>query len=307
MVIRTRSIAKASGLEAGSPGRADPLEILDQLLITRLIVTGADLKFRRFPFRQEESIPSEPRLILIRRGRAEFHMDNFTLTAGPGMMILLPAWIRRSWKTTRQPGFVSVAWCRFSSSGAHLHDLATPLYQTLENPRLELEAVQRIVLRLRTGHSADAQVAEGELKALLGRFLRHARAPDHAACHHTRPLSCGQQGVQLAVQHMRSHFSQGNVLRGLPKTAGLHPKYFRSLFRRTTGVTPGNYLIRLRMRAARYYQHETAMRVKEVAAAVGYRDAFYFSRMYRRFWGHAPTLDRPIHQAASEREPGARR
>jgi len=121
----------------------------------------------------------------------------------------------------------------------------------------------------------------------------------------TRPLSCGEQGVQLAVQHMRTHFSEGNVLRGLAKTACLHPKYFRSLFRRTTGVTPGNYLIRLRMRAARYYQHETAMRVKEVAAAVGYRDAFYFSRLYRRFWGHAPTLDRPIHQSDGEPEAGA--
>lgn len=288
-----------------SPVRADPLEILDQLLITRLIVTGADLKVRRFPFRQEESIPSEPRLILIRRGRAEFHMENFTLTAGPGMMILLPAWVRRSWKTTRQPGFVSVAWCRFSSSGAHLHDLATPLYQSLANPRLELETIQRIVLRLRTGHSADAQVAEGELKALLGRFLRDATVPDHAPRLNTRPLSCGQQGIQLAVQHMRTHFSDGNVLRGLAKTACLHPKYFRSLFRRTTGVTPGNYLIRLRMRAARYYQHETAMRVKEVAAAVGYRDAFYFSRLYRRFWGHAPTLDRPIHQSDGDPETGA--
>ena len=50
-----------------SPVRADPLEILDQLLITRLIVMVSEMKFRRFPFELEESISSEPRLILIRR------------------------------------------------------------------------------------------------------------------------------------------------------------------------------------------------------------------------------------------------
>jgi len=107
-----------------------------------------------------------------------------------------------------------------------------------------------------------------------------------------KSLSCGEHGIEAALEHLRSHFREPKALREVSRIAGLHPKYFRVLFRKYTGLTPSGYLMQLRMRAARYYQHESSLRVKEVASAVGYDDPFYFSRLYRRYWGHAPTDDR---------------
>ncbi len=278
---------------------SDPLEMMDQLLIARLIVTAAETKFRRYPFELAESIPSEPRLMLIRRGRVEFQIDNSRILGEAGSMILMPPWIRRSWKIMKRPGYVSLSWCRFNSSGAHLHDLAYAIHRKVDDLSLEAGAIERLSLSLQSENAADGLVAEGELKSILARFLRKIALPDNPRLMNIRPLSCGEQGVQRAVQHMRTNIADANVLRSLAKVAGLHPKYFRAIFRRATGMTPGNYLIRLRMRAARYYQHDSVMRVKEVAAAVGYQDAFYFSRLYRRFWGHAPTQDRRIHQSST--------
>jgi len=266
-----------------------PVKILDQLLVTRLIVTAAELKVRHAPYSLEESIPSEPRLMLVRRGAAEYRIDDFTCRLGPGQMIFMPAWVRRTWTVAAKPGLTSLAWCRFSSTGSLLSDWTTPILGKVPDLDLESASFQRMARLMAQKNQGAALEAEGELKAVLARFFAHA--PVHGITR-TKALSCGEHGIEQALQYLRTHFPEPKVLRDLAKVAGLHPKYFRVLFRKHTGLTPSSYLIQLRMRAARYYQHESSLRVKEVASAVGYDDPFYFSRLYRKYWGHAPTDDR---------------
>lgn len=265
------------------------MKILDRILVTRLVVTAADLKLRRAPYELEESIPSEPRLMLIRRGAADYKIDGFSCRLRKGQMIFMPAWVKRTWQVASKPGYTSLAWCRFSSTESELKDLTQPVLCSVDDLELEIasfERIARLVAQKTTSHSLEA---EGELKAILARFFSHAPP---TAIERKKALSCGEHGIEESLEYMRVHFAEPKALREVAKIAGLHPKYFRVLFRKYTGLTPGGYLMQLRMRAARYYQHESRMRVKEVASAVGYDDPFYFSRLYRKFWGHAPTDDR---------------
>ena len=75
-------------------------------------------------------------------------------------------------------------------------------------------------------------------------------------------------------------------------SAGLSAGYFRTAFRRLTGMSARAYLTAQRMRAARFYLRETSMSIKEIAAACGYQDALYFSRHYKEYWRHAPSAER---------------
>ena len=70
--------------------------------------------------------------------------------------------------------------------------------------------------------------------------------------------------------------------------------YFRRLFRRITGLSPQQYVMRVRMTAAKAQLERSNLSVKEVARAAGYQDALYFSRVYRRYFGHTPTDDRNL-------------
>ncbi len=238
--------------------------------------------------------------MLIRRGLAEYQIDDFSCRLGKGQMIFMPAWVRRSWSVVPKPGVTSLAWCRFSSAQSELRDLTLPIIHKVNDLDLETASFERLAaLLLRKNPSAMLE-AEGELKAILSRFFAHAPMPPNVR---QKPLSCGEQGIEKVLQHLRTHFTDPKVLRNLSQIAGLHPKYFRLLFRQHTGLTPSAYLIQLRMRAARYHQHESSLRVKEVASAVGYDDPFYFSRLYRRFWGHAPTDDRKSIQSVPDEAP----
>jgi AraC-like DNA-binding protein len=63
--------------------------------------------------------------------------------------------------------------------------------------------------------------------------------------------------------------------------------YFRRAFRDKIGLTPRKFMEFKRMEKARNML-ATGQRVKETAAKLGFSDAYYFSRMFRRHMGASP-------------------
>ena len=69
------------------------------------------------------------------------------------------------------------------------------------------------------------------------------------------------------------------------------PMAMRRLFQRSCGVTPLGYLTELRLnRAAQLLgcSDRSGLSVIDIARACGYRDALYFSRMFKRKFGVSP-------------------
>ncbi|RDU22176.1 AraC family transcriptional regulator [Anaerosacchariphilus polymeriproducens] len=78
----------------------------------------------------------------------------------------------------------------------------------------------------------------------------------------------------------------------------ISPGYFRSVFKTETGLTPVEYLNRLRIvRAIEFLKDET-LSMSDVSSAVGIYDANYFSRLFRKIIGYSPREFR--NQAHSE-------
>ena len=70
---------------------------------------------------------------------------------------------------------------------------------------------------------------------------------------------------------------------------GRSEPYFRRLFRRVYGQTPGGYLTDLRIRRAQELLQTGEMSVTETALASGYSDVYYFCRVFRQKTGLTPT------------------
>ena len=71
--------------------------------------------------------------------------------------------------------------------------------------------------------------------------------------------------------------------------------YIRKLFKKTAGTTPHQYLLRLRLHcAAELLQspEKTYMTVNTITRACGFRDPFYFSRMFKKKYGVSPSAFR---------------
>ncbi len=67
-----------------------------------------------------------------------------------------------------------------------------------------------------------------------------------------------------------------------------HADYLSHVFRRETGITLTRYINEQRVQQARDLLERSALSIKEVASAVGYGDAGYFTRVFRRMTGVLP-------------------
>src|SRR5262249_52530004 len=96
------------------------------------------------------------------------------------------------------------------------------------------------------------------------------------------------QRIARSIAFMSLHLDERIKITQLAERAGLSASYFWVLFKQKTGCTPVNFLIRLRMYQACHLLKATDLNIKTVAAVLGYKDSFYFSRQFKSVHGVAP-------------------
>ncbi|MCK5844641.1 MAG: helix-turn-helix transcriptional regulator [Victivallales bacterium] len=128
---------------------------------------------------------------------------------------------------------------------------------------------------------------------IIGNFLRNtlsmtARSAGwgafRAVCEGRLPA-----GVMKAKKMMDATPSNRFTLDVLAKTAGLSVSRFCAEFKRVVGVSPIEYLIRNRMRQARYLLEDRNRNISEVADILGYSDIFQFSKQFKKHFGASPS------------------
>lgn len=95
------------------------------------------------------------------------------------------------------------------------------------------------------------------------------------------------RNVERSIAYMREHINKPLQVATLAAFANVSPSHFFALFKQLTGFPPMDYFTRLRMRHACQLLDSTPASVKEVAAALGYDDPFYFSRVFKAV-NHVP-------------------
>src|SRR5436190_2823024 len=70
-----------------------------------------------------------------------------------------------------------------------------------------------------------------------------------------------EQKIERCLLYMMQNLNARITISTLSAQAGVSPSYFYSLFRRATGYSPGDFLIRARMRCACELLKETGLKV----------------------------------------------
>jgi AraC family transcriptional regulator len=91
--------------------------------------------------------------------------------------------------------------------------------------------------------------------------------------------------TELMAAHLEKDFS----LIRLAREADMSEFHFSRLFKRTTGLTPSQYFIHLRMEKARRLLRETSKSVIEIGLDVGYSSPSHFAQIFRREVGIPPS------------------
>jgi transcriptional regulator GlxA family with amidase domain len=97
------------------------------------------------------------------------------------------------------------------------------------------------------------------------------------------------QRIEGSLKHMLHHMDKPLRVSTLSSLVGLSNSRFFLLFKEATGCSPIDYLIRLRMECACKMLMDQTVLIKQIAAALGYDDQFYFSRVFKATMGVGPS------------------
>lgn len=98
-----------------------------------------------------------------------------------------------------------------------------------------------------------------------------------------------QQEMDFARQYFHEHYNEPINIEEYAQSRHTSISLFMRNFKKVYGVSPKQYILNIRMNNAQNLLESTDYTVAEIAAIVGYDNALYFSRIYHKQKGQAPS------------------
>jgi AraC-like DNA-binding protein len=152
----------------------------------------------------------------------------------------------------------------------------------VSNPARLTAAFEKTANRFSDPHHADPLLLKASLLELFAvARSEFTRTPQQSL---SRP-----DAVTRAIEWMGAHSHAPEItLDAVAAAAGLSLYHFGRTFRETMGMSPMQYLRELRVCKSCGLLQGTALRINEIAHAVGFRDPLHFSRVFHEINGISP-------------------
>ena len=96
--------------------------------------------------------------------------------------------------------------------------------------------------------------------------------------------------VEQMLNYFEDHYNEKISLDQVAENMYLSPFYISKIFKSETGDTPIRHLINIRLEKAKeLLEGGFTGSIQEVAAMVGYDDAYHFSKLFKKYFGISPS------------------
>lgn len=214
-------------------------------------------------------------LVYCTEGTGTFHFDDFDLVYQKGDIVVIPPYIPHS--NSSQDGFTNI----------HLNMSDTAL--SFKSPVVIQDDSNQFILN-----------------AFQGAFFHFNGDPEHRrillspygdliycyliAYHKSQPLSKVVEEIESNIiqNYPDCNYELDKYLQSFPFSYD----YLRKLFKKELGVTPHRYLSDKRLQTAAdmlAYGYTDSNNIAEISQLCGFREPLYFSRMFKKKYGVAPS------------------
>jgi len=222
-------------------------------------------------------------LIYCTDGRAFLNVDGTPYTVEAGDLVLLPAGTPHRYAADPEDPW-TIHWVHYSGPLAEDFHSYMGFGRSLHirpvgrHPRLLVDFNGLLSVR-QTGFRIRGLIhAANRLRQLLAAV----------------PMNLDEAGqartLDLDTIHgfMREHLEERITLEQLAELAGLSPAHFATRYREQTGTAPIRHFLHLKVERACQMLDTTDLSFAEISRRLGYDDAYYFSRLFKKIMGQSP-------------------
>ncbi len=94
--------------------------------------------------------------------------------------------------------------------------------------------------------------------------------------------------ASIAIRYMRENITKPIGLKDIAQHVGYSPSHFSKIFAKKTGYAPVEYFNQLKVQEACHRLDISRENIANIAWEMGYNDAFYFSRIFKKIMGQSP-------------------
>jgi AraC-like DNA-binding protein/quercetin dioxygenase-like cupin family protein len=235
-------------------------------------------------------------LIYVQRGRAVWEIEQEAYELSPGALLVVPPGVWHEARSlTRRITIGSIHVLVRMPGGQDVFELLRPPVVRRAEAGGFLERYLNLALA-----EWDRTDLRWVLPALgqWSRLIVPEMLREDAAAGRLRPQALDPL-IAYLLEELNRRLEEAVSLEELARWAGYTPQHINRVFRRALGLTPLQYLARMKMDRAAVLLAEGELTVKAVARRVGVDDAYYFSRLFKQRFGRSPA------QYRQALEPGA--
>lgn len=243
------------------------------------------------------------RIYYVRKGHALLHLPTGDIPVEEGRMYLMPSYMPHAYNC--EPAFefyylfVMIPQGErasifdtydfpFSVKANHATQLLFEnycnLYPQLNLPTLSAEdfdkhpSYRNYVEAYRHMDDYEQLQLHGLVEIILSYFVKHAKPR----------LIVKDERIARLLDYISTHLSEPITVSRLADIACLTESHLVKAFRKGMGITPLQYIIQKKIQHSQSLLLGTNMPVREIADAVGFSDASYFIRLFKKNIGYTP-------------------
>ena len=95
--------------------------------------------------------------------------------------------------------------------------------------------------------------------------------------------------IDQAIRLLSLQYGQQLSIEAIARTLGYHRAHLTKLFKEVTGMSPMQYLFKVRMKKAEDLLSGTDLSIAQIASSVGYSDPLFFTKQFRKWCSKSPT------------------
>ena len=201
-----------------------------------------------------------------------------------------------------------LTWCSGEAEFINLYleptKFARVAYESVDTDRVEIISqvkirdplIQQIALALKTelesGEVDSRLYAESMATALSAHLLRRYSTKQLVIRDYTGGLP--NYKLREAIAYINNHLDQDLSLTQLATLVQMSPYYFATLFKKSTGLAPHQYVSKCRIEKAKQLLKNRELTIIEICQLVGFQTQSHFTRVFRKHTATTPKAYRDL-------------